>query len=226
MAAFSQSGLIATLRAKGISASDISDVNLGLVITESLSDYNFYHPNKVMTAYEDCITTVAGQPSYDMPTGALWVVSVGWNPDYANSDIGDVWKEIMLNGLSDTDPSVMLMDYRKMSLLHKYFKGFWEMLDGKIFLKPCPDGVYSVSVVYATARSLGELDDVKDNRFKDLCYYNAMLAVGTTKLTGGGWSGGQFKVSESVGKETMKVAEKGLEKTKLLLANAWTARRS
>ena len=226
MASFSQSGLIATLRAKGISASDISDVNLGLVITESLSDYNFYHPNKVMTAYEDCITTVAGQPSYDMPTDALWVVSVGWQPGYSNDEMNDVWTEIILSGLSNTDPTVMLMDYWKMSQFHKYFKGFWEMLDGKIFLKPCPDGVYSVSVVYATARSLEELDEIADRRFMDLCYYNALLAVATVKLTGGGWAAGQFRVNESVGRETMRVAEKGLEKTKLLLANAFTARRS
>lgn len=223
---FNESNLINTLRSRGISRSDIDDDALTVVIEDALNDYLFRKPKVCITSYAESITTVDNQPNYEFPDGALWIKDVLWHPGYAATDYEDIWTEIMASSLNDPDPTVMLVDYLKMSLLNRYSKGFWEIRNDEIWLKPCPDGVYHVAVIYAGSRTLTELDKIADRRFVDLCYYHALMSVATKKLTGGGWRAGQFTVNESVGKETMKVAREGLQETRLAINNAYRMSRS
>ena len=223
---FSQSGLINTLRAKGISSNDISDESLGTLIDDALRTYLFYKPKVCITTHATCIHTVADQPNYAKPTDALWIRSVAWNPTYSATELEDMWKDILLATYPEDDPSMLMLDYMKMSELNRLFKGHWEIRNDEIWLKPVPDGVYHVAVIYATSRTLDELDQIGDNRFVDLAFYTALMAVGTSKLTGGGWRAGQLSVSESVGRETMKVAEGGLNDTLLKISNNYVAGRS
>jgi len=224
--AYNQSNLIGILRNKGISRSDIDDDALLGIIDEALHDYLFRKPKVCITAYAESITTVNDQPNYDLPEGALWIKDVFWHPGYAATDYEDIWTEIMASGLHAPNPTVMLIDYQKMSQLNRFSKGFWEIRNDEIWLKPCPDGVYNVAVLYAGSRTLEEMDQIADRRFADLCYYHALLAVGTKKLTGGGWRAGQFAVNEAVGKETMKVAREGLKETRLAINNSYRMSRS
>ena len=223
---FSESGLISVLRAKGISTSDIEDDALGTIIADALSEYLFYRPKLAITSGTTCITTVAGTANYAKPAGAVFIVDCFWNPGYSVEELDDVWTNILLGSVHDVDPTMIMLNHLKMAQYNRLFKGFWEMVGDEIRLKPTPDGVYKVGVLYATSRTLEELDQIGDRRFVDLVYYSAMLAVATKKLTGGGWKAGQFQVNESVGRETMRVAEKGLEKTRLVIANAFRASRS
>lgn len=223
---YSESSLIATLRAKGISTSDIDDDALLVVIEDALNDYLFYKPKIAITSYADSITTVADQPNYALPDDALWVRQVCWNPSYSATEFEDMWKEILLANYQETNPTVLMIEYGKMAQLNRLFKGRWEILNDEIWLKPCPDGVYNVAVIYAASRTLDELDQIGDRRFLELAYFHTLYAVATKKLTGGGWKAGQWAVSESVGRETMKVAERGLEMTRLRIANSFVGGRS
>ena len=221
-----ESSLIATLRARGISSNDIDDDALMVVIGDSLHEYLFFRPKVCITAYAASITTVADQPDYAKPTGALWIKAVAWNPSLLSSDYDDVWTELMLKHVEDADTGIMTFDYRQMALLHRYFQGFWTIRNDRIWLLPTPDQVYHVPVIYAGSRTIDELDQIGDYRFTDLVFYKALLAVGTKKLTGGGWRAGQLSVSESVGRETMREATKGLAEVKLQIANAYRGSRS
>ncbi len=223
---YSESSLIATLRANGISTSDIDDDAMLVVIEDALNDYLFYKPKIAITSYADSITTVADQPNYALPDDALWVRQVCWNPSYSATEFEDMWKEILLANYQETNPTVLMIEYGKMAQLNRLFKGHWEILNDEIWLKPCPDGVYNVAVIYAASRPLDELDQIKDRWFMDLCYFHALFSVATKKLTGGGFRAGQYSQSESVGRETMKVAERGLEMTRLRIANSFVGGRS
>lgn len=221
-----ESDIITKLRADGISSSDLTDAKLLTIIDSALDEYLFIKPKISLTTSATCIETAADQPSYSLPTGALWVREVAWYPGYTNTDYEIIWQELMLRNLRDTDTSVLTFDYREMANLTKFFRGSWEILDDKIFLKPCPDAVYHVPVIYATSRTLDELDQIADRRFYHLCKYMALEAVGIAKTTSGGWSAGQYRQNDSVGKETLKVAREGLAMVRAQIGNAYTAGRS
>lgn len=222
---YEQYNIIRKLRARGISENDVTDDSLLTLIDLCLDEYLFYKPNVCITSSTTKISTVADQPNYDKPTGALWIIDVCWNPDYGD-DFDDIWKDIVASSIDSDDTALLLLDYRQMSLLHKYFGGAWTIRNDQIWLIPAPSAVYQVAVIYAATRTLDELDEIADKRFFDLIYYMALDAAGTTKLTGGGWKAGQYQVSESVGRETKRVAQKGLEDTRALLANAYRGIRS
>lgn len=224
--AFESSDLIAKLRARGISSSDLDDEFLLTLMDDGLNEYLFYKPNIAITSYATSITTVADQPNYDKPTDALWVISCGWNPDYADTEIDDIWNVLTLDHVTEHEVSVMLIDYSNMSRLHSYFAGSFEIRNDEIWLKPCPSGIYHVPVIYAAAKTLEDMDQIADNRLMELIFYRALYSVGVTKMTTGGWRAGSYQVSESVGRETMRAAEKGLERTRLLLASAGQIQRS
>lgn len=223
---FTESGLIQAVRDKGISVNDIDDIALGGLINISLMEYQAFRPQLVLSTASTCITTVAGEPSYAKPTGATFIREVFWQPSYQTEEMDDLWTQIVLGNQYNPDPTILMLDHLKIARYNQIFKGSWKILDDEIFLIPTPDSVYKVAVLYATQKTLDELDQINDFRLVDLVYYNALLAVGTKKLTGGGFRAGQYSQSESVGRETVRVAEKGLERTKLLLANAATMRRS
>jgi len=223
---YSESGIISTLRAKGIRTADITDENLLLVIEDALNEYLFYRPKVCITTAAACITTVAGTPNYNKPTGALWVKQVCYNPDYQDTDYEAIWTQMMLNHMTANDTTEMLIDYQKMAILHRYFDGFWEMRNDQIWLMPCPQGAYKVAVIYADDRTIDELDEIGDYRFAELCYWKAMLSVGVTKVTGGGFRAGQYSTSDAVGRETMRYAEKNLDRVRLQIANAYIGGRS
>lgn len=210
--------VIRKLRARGIREADIDDEDLLEVIEDSLNEYLAYRPKVCITGHASCITTVADTPSYDKPTGALWIIDVLWHPDYSDDFMSDLYTEIVLGMWEESDVSIITLDHLRMARLHSLFNGSWTIRDDKIWLIPCPGDAYHVAVIYAASRTLDELDMIADFRFMDLCYYKAMFATGTSKLTGGGWRAGSYSVSESVGRETIKFADAGLTKTRLLLS--------
>lgn len=226
---FSESGIIRRLRSKGIREADISDDDLLEIIQDSLETFLFYRPKVTITSSTTCLTTVADQPNYSKPTGALIIFNVGWNPDYSTSAdaITDLYEQVFLTHLDTADTTIMELQYDQMSRLHHLFGGAWEIRNDEIWLEPTPTlSGTKVAVIYGTSRTLDELDRIADRRFMELCEANAMLAVGQSKLTGGGWRAGSFQVSEAVGRETMRVAEKKLAKVLDQLANSYSIQTS
>jgi hypothetical protein len=224
---YSESNLIARLRSKGIRDTDITDDDLLNVIQDALETYLFYRPKMAITTAATCITTVADQPNYAKPTGALSIVDVCWNPDYSSDaeGIGDIFEEIMLTHLDTSDSTILMLQYDEMSKLHRIFGGSWKILNDEVWLVPCPSATGNkVGVVYTTSRTLDELDMIADRRFFDLVYYESLLAVGHKKLVGGGWRAGAYVVNEAVGRETVKHANKKLDEVKLLLAQSYSGR--
>ena len=224
---YEEVGIIARLRGKGIREADISDDDLLVIIEDCLDTYLFYKPKIVLTTAATCIVTVADQPNYSKPTGALWIISVEWNPDYSSDaeNIGDIYEDIILTHLDTADSTILMLQYDEMSKLHRIFGGSWEIKNDQIWLIPEPatSGDH-VAVLYATSRTLDELDRIADRRFMELCEAEAMMAVGQKKLTGGGWRAGAFQVSEAVGRETIRHAEKKLDRVLLQLSNSYAGR--
>ena len=223
---YEEVSIIRILRSKGIREADISDEDLLDIIEDSLFRFLFYRPKIAITTAATCLTTVANQPNYDKPTGALTIRNVAWNPDYASDAAGidDIYTDIMLSNMNDIDPTILMLQYGQMSRLHRMFTGAWEIRNDQIWLMPTPSVAGNkVAVFYTTSRMLEELDRIGDYRFVDLCEASALMAVGQKKLTGGGWRAGAFQVSESVGRETIKLAERKMDKVLLLLANSYGA---
>jgi len=217
---FTEAGLIQTLRGDGIRAVDLDDDALLVIIADSLFEYLFYRPKLAITTSSTCLTTVADQPNYAKPTGALIIVDVCWNPGIS----ADV-ENLFLQELDTRDSTLLMLQYDEISKLHRMFGGSWKILNDEIWLMPTPvTADTKVAVIYTTGRSLEELDMIADRRFYDLCKYRSMLAVGEKKLVGGGWRAGAYNISEAVGRESVKHANKKLEETRLLLAQSYSGR--
>jgi hypothetical protein len=217
--------LIKRIRARGLSTTDVSDTTLQTLISDALDQYLFFKPKIAITTAATAITTVADQPNYAKPTGALFIKEVAWNPDYTD-DVGDVYTTIIQNELDENDLTLLELDYQEMSRMRKLFGGHWEIRNDQIWLEPCPSDVYKVAVIYGASRTLDELDRIADNRFIDLIFYKGLMAIGTSKLSTGGWRAGQVSVEARVGIETFNAGNKGLAQTLLQLSNSYTGSRS
>jgi hypothetical protein len=222
---FEELEIIRKIRARGIRETDISNNDLQTIIGDGLEEYLFYRPKIAITTAATAITTVANQPNYAKPTGALWIKEVCWSPDYTD-EVEDVYTTIIQNGLDENDLTLLELDYQEMSRMRKLFGGHWEIRNDQIWLEPCPSDVYKVAVIYGAARTLDELDRIADNRFMDLIAFKSMMAIGTSKLSSGGWRAGQVSVDSRVGEQTYRAGEKGLARTRLLLSNSYTGGRS
>ncbi len=218
--------ILGRVRAKGISTSTLSDCDLYTLIQDALDEYMFYKPKLSITSMANCITTVANQPNYSLPDDALWVISVAWHPDYS-SDLNDVYRELLMSTMGSNSISVVEIYYQKLAALHNIYGGKWKLVDGEIWLIPEPNssGV-KVPVFYASEKTLEELDQIGDYRFLDLVYYKALHSVGMAKTIGGGWRAGAYATNEAVGRETLRSANMGLDRTRALLANSYTGRHS
>ena len=73
---YNESGIIQSLRSRGIREADISDDSLQTLISDALVEFLFYRPKVAITSTSTCITTVAEQPNYAKPTGALTIIDV------------------------------------------------------------------------------------------------------------------------------------------------------
>lgn len=214
------------IRARGISRSDMSDDDLYTIIEDALDEYTFYKPNLKITSTSTCITTVANQPNYSKPTGALWVVSVAWNPDFT-SDLDDVYENLLVESLHGDSPIVLDIYHQKLAKLHELYGGHWKIVDDDIWLIPTPSSSGTkVAVFYASERTLQEVGEIADRRFMDLVYYMALESIATQKTIGGGWRAGAYATNEGVGRETSKAAMRGLDRTRAAIANSYTGRRS
>ena len=219
-----QIGLIRSVRARGIRVADLNDSDMMVLIDDALSEYLMYRPKITLSSTTTCITTVADQPNYDKPDDALWIIDVCWNPDYVD-ETNEVYQQILMGTWDTMDSTILMIDNIKMARLHKQFKGHWDIKNDEIYLSPTPssDGV-KVAIVYATSRTLSELDEIADRRFLDLVYYTCLAVVGDKKITSGGWKAGAYTVDYQVGLQTAATAAKGLEKTRLLIANSYGVR--
>lgn len=229
MTAFAQSTLIATVRARGISSDDVSDVDMGTLITSAVNVYSSYRPNLILTTSATCLTTVADQPNYSKPDDALWVIEVAWHPDYSSSlsSLSDLYTEILLQDMPADDSSQLFIHYGQLAQLRRFFGGNWKMINDEIYLIPYPvTADDKVAVYYATAKALTDLDTVADQLFEDLVFYTAMQSIGNKKLLSGGWRAGNYSVDQRVGEQIVRHANENMGNVIIRLANSYTAQRS
>lgn len=218
--------IISTLRAKGISTTDISDANLATIITDALRFWSYYRPNLEMTSSSTCITTVADQPNYTKPTGAHWIIEVAWNPDYSE-DLEDIYMEILTQTLQSDESSNLFIYYRNVAQLHKFFGGHWQEINDEIYLIPIPgESGEKVAVYYADDKTISDLDQIDDYLFGELVYGMCLEAKGTSALTQGGWSAGAYKVDARVAEETLRLARTKLADVRNQIANSYMGSRS
>jgi len=226
MSAFDQSTLIATIRARGVSSSDVSNADLATLITSCVNRYSSYRPNLIMTTSTTCLTTVVDQPNYSKPTAALWIIDVAWHPDYSSS-LSDLYTEILLQNMPADDSSQLFIHYRQLAQLHRFFGGSWKIINDEIYLIPEPGTAGNkVAVYYATAKSLADLDTVADQLFEDLVFYTAMQSVANKRILTGGWKAGNYTVDGKAALVMAAHAKSELGNVILRLADSYIAQRS
>jgi len=226
MSAFDQSTLIATVRARGISSTDVSDVNLATLITSAVNRYSSYRPSLTMTTSTTSLTTVKDQPNYTKPSAALWIIDVAWNPDWSSS-MEDLYTEILLQNMPADDSSQLFIYYGQLAQLHKFFGGSWKIINDEIYLIPVPNvNDNEVAVYYATAKALTDLDTVADQLFEDLVFYTAMQSVANKRILTGGWKAGNYTVDGKAALVMATHAQDELGNVILRLADSYIGQRS
>ncbi|MBW2671790.1 MAG: hypothetical protein JRD89_00060 [Deltaproteobacteria bacterium] len=221
-----QATIIERIRARGITTSDISDDELGTLITSALNWYSYYRPAVKLTTTSSCITTVADQQAYDPPSDALWVVEVFWNPtgQYA---IQDLYRALLGVQFDPDHYADVVINLSQLARINSYFRGRWKVVDGKIYLIPTPaeDGV-KVPVLYATAKTLSDLDEVKDIWFEELVYAMALERKALNMTSQAGWRAGAYQVSAQPAVVMAKWAQQRIQEVRQAIANNYAAARS
>jgi hypothetical protein len=227
------STIIARIRARtGYTSTQISDADLTTIIGIALDEYSYYKPDISLSGYADVIVTEAGVPNYDIPNNALWIVDAFWFPDY--EDINDTlyndlfYNSLLTHDLSFTHKVDFVIVYDQLRNIKHYFSGEWKMYGNQIYLIPCPDSSgQKVAFVYATAKTLAELDLVKDRLFEELCTALSYERFASDMLNGStGWRAGSYQVSGTPGQVVMDTANKKLADVRNRLANAYVGMRN
>jgi hypothetical protein len=218
--------VITNVRAKGVSASDISDDDLGTIIADALRYWSQMRPKLKLTTSSTCITTVADQPNYSKPTDAHWIVEVAWNPDY-DEDFDDIYMDTLAATLDIAESSNLFIHYRNVAQLHKFFGGHWKEIDDEIYLIPTPNtSGEKVAVYYADDKTIADLDQINDYLFAELVHGMCLEAMATAKINSVGWSAGAYRVDKGVVEQTMRLAATKLANVRNQIANSYTASRN
>lgn len=206
--AINESILKMRIRSRGISSTDISDDDLDVLIDDALEQYSAYRPNLTFTGTSGWLVSVAGQPSYDFPTGAQKIISVFWNPDYSDSYINDIYGEMLLDILDAEDTIEMTIQYTRMAEMRRLYRGSWDILNGKIWLSP-PPGINNIKipVLYATQQTLSTLNQIDNSLFIELVYCKCIEHKAVYMLSQGGWKAGAYSVTPQAGISLQKYAE-------------------
>lgn len=165
--------------ATGIKDDIVPESDLLDIILNSLDEYNRRRPSYRMTVAAAGITTVTDQPNYDIPSDALWVVEVCWNPfdqidDDTTGTLEAFLEQTYLASLRSDHPSEVVAFRQSMAKWSELFRGHWRILNqsgtDQIWLDPPPtsNGDH-VAVCYAKANTLSDLDMTKDQLFFRLC---------------------------------------------------------
>ena len=219
-------------RATGITEDDVSAAHLSTIIQEGLYEYCDYRPGLSLTTSTDALTTVADQPSYDQPTDALWIEEVCWSPDSLGSADSDglldtLYLQLASESFDPNHPSELFVMYQRFGALRKFFEGHWKVLNGQIWLIPCPtESGSKVAVFYATEKTLVDLANVKDHVFFELCRGLLRRRDALNRLSEMGWRAGSYSTDARPAEAMLQTAEDDLYRTRLRLAQNYHAARS
>jgi len=227
-----QQTLHAKLRAvTGITADDVSDSDLSLIISAALDEFLYYRPQTKVTAAAEAITTVASQPNYALPSDALWVIEVCWNPDqfsWEDTDgiLDSLYLQLSAESFDAQHPSELYAVYQRYAEFRKFFQGHWRILNDEIWLIPPPyQAGDKVAVIYAAARTLSDLDAIKDNPFFQLCKGFLMERDAADALGNADWRAGSVAVGGAAALGKARSAERQLERARAICANNYYAER-
>lgn len=215
---FSNPYIITQIRALGIRSSDISDSDLVTIIEVALDEWNRYRPNIEMTNSTTCLVTVADQPNYSMPTGALWITSVCWNPGY-DTDVKEIIETATFANFDAAVETNFFAYYKQLATLKKYFGGHWDIINDEIYLSPTPtQSGTKVAVFYATENDLSDLNVAKDNLFKQLVHGLCLERMAMDKSRNVGFTAGAYKVDKGAADQIAMLARDKLKRVRNMLA--------
>ncbi|OPZ93652.1 MAG: hypothetical protein BWY74_01046 [Firmicutes bacterium ADurb.Bin419] len=196
------------IRARGISTSDVSDSDLDTLILMALDEYSTYRPYTNFTTTSGYLTTVDGQADYTYPTGAISILNVFWQPDYADDAIGDVYTDMLLKTYNTDHPIDLTIYYNQLAEMRYFFAGRWKDIGGKIFLVPPPTiSGTKVAVLYATKQTVSTLNAIDDYLFMDLVYAYCSERKAMLYMESAGFRAGSYSVTPDAGQALMKFAE-------------------
>ena len=218
----------------GFDSDDLSDSDLSFLISASLNEYLLYRPGLQLTAAADGITTVDDQPNYALPDDALWIVEVGWNPDTLGSGddlssaLDDLYLRLSLEGFDPNHPSELHVIYGRLAEYRTFFQGHWKVINGEIWLIPCPtQSGDHVAVYYAKARTLADLNAIKDQRFFNLVQSAMLIRRGNDLMGEGSWRAGSLAVDNTrLAESFLKRGQDLRRDTLAVIANPYYAERS
>ncbi len=225
--------LTSQLRAvTGFDTDAISDADLASIYAVALNEYLRYRPGLRLTNTTGQITTVANQPNYELPSDALWVIDVGWDPDLSGSYvdgglIGQPYADIAPGTFDPLHPSELYVIYQRFFEHRTFSAGRWEIVNDQIWLIPVPlQSGSNVAVFYAKARTLLDLKDVKDQLFFELCKGHSQMRRAFDISNDSDWTAGSYHVGTGPARQMMKAAEATLRRARHLLANSATGQRT
>ncbi|MFA6887162.1 MAG: hypothetical protein WCQ65_09345 [Fermentimonas sp.] len=210
--------IINRIRARtGVTESQITDDDLGTIISSALDEYVLYKPNVNLTTSTQCIVTVKDQPDYAFPADALWIINVFWAP--MDNFSRDLYKELISEQFDEDHLVDLLIQYNKLAKIRQYFSGTWKVINNKIWLIPSPntDGE-KVAVLYATQKTLVDLSSITDHLFEDLVVGMTFERRGFDLIQSSGWRAGAYSVSSQTGQAFIKKAEDMLKDVRVRLA--------
>lgn len=221
-------GIIANMRARGISTTEVSDANLTILIADCLETYSYYKPKKIFTFTQHWITTTAYVAQYAFPTGALRVDMVFWQPDYNESlSLSELYTELIGEIYDIHHPSDILVTFNQVNAMRRNFEGSWRVVNTdetnnpkKIVLIPTPTiSSVKVPIIYSTTKTISDLNIVDDKIFERLVYATTLKAKAQYYFSQGGWRAGAYAVSDKIGISLDSYANKEMDDTLLILSN-------
>lgn len=226
MATFSNASLIESMRALGVSATDVPDSDLIVIIENALDEYNEYKPNIKMTTSLTCLTTVADQPNYSFPDDALWITGVCWNAEF-NENVNSIIEDVKLASLGDATMSDFWIYYNNIRRIKENFGGKWEIINDEIYLYPTPTtSGTKVAVFYATENTIESLNTITNRIFRDLVYGLCLERSAIERSKNAGYTAGSYKVDKGVADQAIKHASEKLKQVRHRMSNAYYGTRT
>lgn len=217
----------------GFTTDTVSEHDLSNIVNASLNEYLLYRPGLELTAAADALVTVDDQPNYAMPDDALWIIEVAWSPDLIGDDdlsgsLDELYLELNREGLDPNHPSELTIIYQRLAEYRTFFSGHWKVINDEIWLIPCPtQSGDHVAIYYAKARTLSDLNAIKDQRFFDLVRSALLIRHAQDLAEEGSWRAGSLSVDNTrLSESFLRSGEKLREKTLAVIANPYYAQRS
>lgn len=213
----------------GVSTDVISDSDLSTIIGAALDEFLWYRPGLQLTVAANGIETVSSQPNYDLPSDALWIIEVCWNPDQLGWDASDgildnLYLELSQDTFDPNHPSELHAIYQRFADFRHFFQGRWKIVNDEIWLVPPPstNGDH-VAIFYAKTRSLADLNAVTDHPFSELCKGLVLDRWATQMESKADWRAGSLAVGTGGARSMRTHANRTLERGRALCANSYYA---